>query len=115
MTGDRTWASRGQHACEFIERLWQSDGGFFYVGSSDGINIQLSPVAEDTQSWPYLALRDRRFESSLEWAKTNLVATDTPQSPNARFTGNLRLTGVSFSDVSRPSEPAGGRHRSARP
>jgi len=103
LTGDPIWAARGQHAREFIERLWNGDGGFFYVGSPDGISIQLSPMAENTQSFSYLALRDRRFEGSLEWAKTNLATTDTPQSPHAGFTGNLRLSGVSASSVSRHS------------
>lgn len=29
LTRDPIWAVRGQHAREFIERLWNPDGGFF--------------------------------------------------------------------------------------
>lgn len=108
LTDDSIWAARGQHAREFIERLWNGDGGFFYVGSPDGTSIQRSPIAENTQSFPYLALRDRRFEASLDWTKTNLATTDTPQSPHASLMGNLRLSGVSASSVSRHSTPPEG-------
>ena len=64
------------------------------------------------QSQGYLALLDRRYAAALDWSKTNLIATDTPQSLHASFAGNLRFSGVSFSDLSRralerasPSDP----------
>ena len=101
LTGDATWADRGQHALEFVERMWNADGGFFYIGSNDGTTINTTPVLEEVQSESYLALLDHRYADALDWDKTNLLATDTPQSPHASFTGNLRLSGVTFSDVSR--------------
>jgi hypothetical protein len=101
LTGDATWMRLGNHALEFIERLWNAQGGFFYTGSNDGRTIDTSVVLEEVQSESYLALLERRYEDALDWSKTNLIATDTPQSLNGKLTGNLRLNGVTFSDVSR--------------
>lgn len=101
LTGDTNWARKGQHALEFIQRLWNAQGGFFYTGSNDGITIDTSIVLEEVQSESYLALLDRRYGDALDWTKTNLIATDTAQSLNSSLAGNLRLSGVSFSDVSR--------------
>lgn len=112
LTGEARWMNRGRHALEFIERMWNADDGFFYTGSNDGKTIDTAVVLEEVQSESYLSLLDRRYADALDWTKSNLVATDTPQSLNASFTGNLRLSGVSFSDVSRratergnPSDP----------
>lgn len=101
LTGDASWVDRGQHALAFIERLWNADDRFFYIGSSDGTTIDTEPVLEEVQSESHLALREPRYADALDWAKTNLATTDTPQSLHASFTGRLRLSGVTFSDVSR--------------
>lgn len=112
LTGNARWAELGEHARAFIERMWNDDEGFFYIGSDDGTTINPSPVLAEVQAQGYLALRERRYDAALDWTKTNLVATDTPQSLHASFAGNLRLSGVTFSDVSRraieragPSDP----------
>jgi hypothetical protein len=108
LTHDDRWVGLGQHALEFVKRVWNAAGGFFYTGSNDGATINPSPVPEDTQSWSYLALLDGTYAPALDWAKTNLATTDTPQSAHSSFAGNLRLGGVTFSDVSRrASAPAG--------
>jgi hypothetical protein len=101
LTGDAIWIDRGRHALAFAERLWNAERGFFYTGSNDGTTIDTAVVLEEVQSEGYLALLDPRYASALDWTKTNLIGTDTPQSLNARLTGNLRLSGVTFSDVSR--------------
>ena len=107
LTRDSSWKDLGRHALEFIQRLWNPDGGFFWVGSNDGSTIVKDVVAEDVQSWSFLALRDQRYAAALDWAKTNLATTDTPQSLNSRLKGNLRLSGVSFSTTSRhATEPS---------
>jgi hypothetical protein len=112
LTGDANWTLRGQHALEFLQRLWNPAGGFFYTGTSDGKTIDTAVVLEEVQSEGYLALLDQRYEDALDWTKTNLIGTDTPQSLNTMLTGNLRLSGVSFSNVGRhatekasPSDP----------
>lgn len=101
LTGDSNWTSRAQHALDFIERLWNPDVGFFYTGSSDGTTIDTDVVLEEVQSEGYLSLLDDRYEDALDWSKTNLIATDTPQSLNSSLAGNIRLSGVTFSNVSR--------------
>ncbi len=101
LTRDANWTRSGQHALEFIQRLWNAQGGFFYTGSNDGMTIDTTVVLEEVQSESYLALLDRRYGDALDWTKTNLIATDTAQSLNSSLAGNLRLSGVSFSDVSR--------------
>jgi len=101
LTGGSNWTSRAQHALDFIERLWNPDVGFFYTGSSDGTTIDTDVVLEEVQSEGYLSLLDDRYADALDWSKTNLIATDTPQSLNSSLTGNIRLNGVTFSNVSR--------------
>jgi hypothetical protein len=101
LTGNAKWTRFGQHALDFIELLWNADGGFFYTGSSDGVTINTDVVLEEVQAQGYLSLLDRRYDAALDWTKTNLIGTDTPQSLNPNLTGNLRLSGVSFSNVSR--------------
>jgi hypothetical protein len=108
LTGDATWADRGRHALEFIERMWSADGRFFHTGSNDGVTIDTAVVLEEVQSQGYLALLDPRYADALDWDKTNLATTDTPQSPHASFTGHLRLSGVSFSNVSRRATERAG-------
>ena len=81
--------------------MWNADDGFFYTGSNDGKTIDTVVVLEEVQSESYLALLDRRYADALDWTKTNLIGTDTPQSLNSSLKGNLRLSGVSFSGVSR--------------
>ena len=39
---------------------------------------------------------DKNFAVSLDWAKTNLAVTDTPQAYNSVLTGNVRFRGVSY-------------------
>ena len=107
LTRDSAWDDQGQHALRFIEYLWNENEGFFYVGSDRVGTVNTSNIAENVESFPYLALRDSRYAASLDWSKTNLACTDTPQSPNAGFSGILRFYGVSFASQSRhPIEPA---------
>ncbi len=89
--------------------MWNAEDGFFYTGTTpDGATINTSPLPEDPQSWSYLALKDRRFASALDWAKTNLATTDSPQSPNSSLSENVTFSGVTFSNVSlQTREPAG--------
>ncbi len=108
LTGDASWAPQGQHARDFIDLMWNAEAGFLYSGSNDGITINRWPIAADVQAWSVLALPDRPYARGLDWAKTNLVATDTPQSLNTRLAGNLRLTGVTFSSASRSATEKAG-------
>lgn len=108
LTRDTIWITRGQHALDFIDLLWNPVGGFFYTRSNDGVTIDKSIVLEEVQSEGYLALLDDKYEAALDWTKTNLIATDTPQSLNSNLEGNLRVSGVTFSDLSRRATDRSG-------
>lgn len=112
LTGDARWGDFGQHARRFIDSMWNRERGFFYIGSTDGKTVNDGILAVDVQAWSYLALLDRRYAVGLDWGKTNMATTDTPQSLNSSLKGNLCLSGVAFTDVGRrateppnPSDP----------
>jgi len=112
LTGDVRWSDLGQHARRFIEKMWNAELGFFYIGSGDGRTVNDRVLAVDVQAWTYLALLDRRYAAGLDWAKTQMATTDTPLSLNSSLRGNLRLSGVGYTDVGRraiesatPSDP----------
>src|SRR5215470_18427059 len=112
LTGDVRWSDLGQHARRFIEKTWNAELGFFYIGSGDGRTVNDRVLAVDVQAWTYLALLDRRYAAGLDWAKTQMATTDTPLSLNSSLRGNLRLSGVGYTDVGRraiesatPSDP----------
>jgi hypothetical protein len=67
---------------------------------ADGATINRDNIPEDTQTWSFMALRDDLFARSIDWAKTNLATTDTPQTINSRLTGNIRINGSSFASLS---------------
>jgi hypothetical protein len=110
LTGDARWDEFGQHARRFIDSMWNREAGFFYIGSTDGKTVNEGILAVDVQAWSYLALLDRRFAASLDWGKTNMATTDTPMSLNSSLQGNLRLSGVAYTDVGRrataPAQPS---------
>lgn len=100
LTGNQIWRVRRDHAIGFLNRVWEPDGGFFYTGSNDGDNVNKFPIPEDTQTWSYLALKSRRFASSLDWAKTNLRVVDTAERVNSTLTAGQTFEGVTFSSAS---------------
>lgn len=100
LSGDRSWLERAAHARRFIEAIWNPEGGFFWTGSTDdGTTINTFAIPEDVQTWSYLALLDEHYAAALDWTKTNLATTDTPQTINSRLSGNLRIQGVTFSTL----------------
>jgi hypothetical protein len=101
LTGSSLWTIRAQHARNFLAAMWNSDAGFFWTGTgTDGATINRDNIPADTQIWSFMALRDDLFATSIDWAKTNLATTDTPQTINSRLTGNIRINGSSFASLS---------------
>lgn len=100
LTGNAFWSTQAQHARAFIEAMFNSTGGFFWTGTlPDGITINTNPIPEDVNTWSFLALKDQDFAGSIDWAKTNLAVTDTPQNINTSVAGNkVRISGVTFSN-----------------
>jgi len=101
LTGSSVWANRAEHARNFLAAMWNSDAGFFWTGTgADGATINRDNIPADTQTWSFMALRDDLFATSIDWAKTNLATTDTPQTINSRLTGNIRINGSSYASLS---------------
>jgi hypothetical protein len=101
LTGSGVWANRAAHARNFLAAMWNSDAGFFWTGTgADGVTINRDNIPADTQTWSFMSLRDDLFATSIDWAKTNLATTDTPQTINSRLTGNIRINGSSYASLS---------------
>nr|BAU98049.1 hypothetical protein [Streptomyces sp. RI-77] len=100
LTGDRVWLERRARAREFVGRMWEADGGFFYTGTNDGISINTSPVPEDTQTWTHLALDSRAHASSLDWAARELAVLDHAGRRNSTVPAGQSYEGVTFSSAS---------------
>jgi hypothetical protein len=100
LTGNSFWTGQAQHARTFVEAMFNSTGGFFWTGTLlDGVTINTNPIPEDVNTWSFLALLDNEFAGSVDWAKTNLAVTDTPQNINTSVAGNkVRISGVTASN-----------------
>lgn len=73
-SGETVWASRAQVARHFVESMWNPAKGMFWVGTGeDGVSPNKHVLAEDVNSWSYLALRDPAYESSIDWDVKNLA------------------------------------------
>lgn len=113
-TGDHTWLDQAEHAQIFVNAMFHADGGFFFTGTGpDGVSvnpvISQNNIPEDVQTWSFLATGDETKAVSIDWAKTNLATTDTPQTIHSRLTDNHHVSGVSFASQSMralaPSDP----------
>jgi hypothetical protein len=111
LTGDSaTWTGRADHARIFVEAMFNPQGGFFFTGTApDGVTINTDNIPEDVQDWSFQAFLNPARASSIDWCKTNLAVTDTPQTYNSdlvpafnnnNLTGNIRVSGVTFASQS---------------
>jgi hypothetical protein len=80
--------------------MWEPDGGFFWTGTNDGTDINKNPIPEDTQTWSYLALNQRRYAGSLDWEATNLRVLDNASRRNSTVPAGQEYEGVTFSSAS---------------
>ncbi len=104
-----SWALLASHARTFVQAMYNTTGGFFYTGTTaDQATIFKDIIAEDAQTWSYLALRDHVYAHSIDWATGNLVTTDTPAEPNSALKGNVAIQGVTFGSASLASLPSDG-------
>lgn len=73
LTGESQWADRARHAKQLIDAMWNEAGGHVWVGTTaDGVTINTSNIALDTQAWAHLALPDdSRFRRAVAWAETS--------------------------------------------
>jgi hypothetical protein len=98
LTGDGSWTQQATHARTFVQAMFNAESDFFWTGTlGDGTTINTNPIPEDVNTWSFLALQDEGFAGSVDWAKTNLAVTDTPQSFNNSVAGNkIRISGITF-------------------
>jgi hypothetical protein len=115
LTGDTaTWLGRADHARIFVDAMFNAAGGFFFTGTApDGVsvnpNLSQDNNPEDVQDWSFQAFLNPAHAMSIDWCKTNLAVTDTPQAYNSdlipalnnnNLTGNIRVSGVTFASQS---------------
>jgi hypothetical protein len=102
LTGDSSWTTQAQYANTFVRAMFSAEGDFFWTGTlGDGTTINTNPIPEDVNTWSFLALQDATLAGSVDWAKTNLAVTDTPQSFNSSVAGNkVRISGITFTNFS---------------
>jgi hypothetical protein len=114
LTGDTAaWTGRADHARIFVDAMFYAPGGFFFTGTGpDGVsvnpNLSQDNIPEDVQDWSFQAFANPDHAASIDWCKTNLAVTDTPQTYNSdltpafshNLTGNIRISGVSFATQS---------------
>jgi hypothetical protein len=114
LTGDApTWTDRADHARIFVDAMFYAPGGFFFTGTGpDGVsvnpNLSQDNIPEDVQDWSFQAFLNNDHATSIDWCKTNLAVTDTPQTYNSdlvptlnnNLTGNIRVSGVTFATQS---------------
>jgi len=111
LTGQNSWLNGAQHARGFIEAMWDGPSGHFWTGTSDPTHIFFDNSPEDVQTWSYMALLDPKFQTSLEWVKTNLAATDTSFALNNGwgFKGNFRVYGSTYASLSKVANLLGDK------
>lgn len=115
LTGDSAaWTSRADHARIFVDAMFYAPGGFFFTGTGpDGVsvnpNLSHDNIPEDVQDWSFQAFLNSDHAASIDWSKTNLAVTDTPQTYNSdlvpelnnnNLTGNIRVSGVTYATQS---------------
>jgi hypothetical protein len=100
LAGDSSWAVQALHARTFVRSMFNEESDFFWTGTlTDGATINTNPIPEDVNTWSFLALEDAALAASLDWAKTNLAVTDTPQSFNNSVAGGkVRISGITFTN-----------------
>lgn len=91
LSGDQVWADRAAVAADFVAAMQSADGHVDTGTLLDGSTVNTRPVPLDSQTWTSLATGDARYDTAVDWALANLVATDGPyQGPS-----------ISDSDVSK--------------
>ncbi len=96
-----SWSALALHAAAFVAAMFQSSGPFFYVGTvSDQVSINPYPIAEDCQTWTFLAGLNPLTQGTIDYALKNLQATDTASSKNSLLTGSQTFRGLVFDSAS---------------
>ncbi|WP_291888306.1 Tat pathway signal sequence domain protein [Cellulomonas sp.] len=100
LTHDKKWGDAVAHARAFVDLMWDPATGSFWTGTNDGVEINRFPVPLDTATWSWLALRDKKYARSLDWAGSALATTDEAAQTNSQLPDGETLSGVTFSTAS---------------
>lgn len=76
LTGDSVWADRSAVAADFVAAMQSADGHVDTGTLLDGSTVNTYPVPLDAQTWTLLGTGDPRYGTAVDWALTNLMATD---------------------------------------
>ncbi len=101
-----TWKSLATHALQFLRKLYNQPGPYFYTGTaSDGATIATTPVPEDCQTWSYMALLHSGIDlpdrkKTIDWAIDNLLVTDTPLASDSSVPKGKQVKGLTFDTAS---------------
>jgi hypothetical protein len=103
LTHNRRWTHRADVARDFVHKMWDRQGRFFWTGTLGGLPgedpnlINKGNIPEDVQTWAMLSLRERRYDSAADWVIDNLSNTDRP-GPGSQIPAGVTVSGVTFSD-----------------
>ncbi|GAA1818569.1 hypothetical protein GCM10009682_44050 [Luedemannella flava] len=106
-TKDRAWARRADVAGDFVRRMFNKRGGYYWTGTlgsnpADDPNlINTAILPEDVNTWAYLSLGDRAHAGAIDWTARSLAVTDTPAAPNSQLPAGVTVSGVTFSDMAK--------------
>ncbi|WP_407319003.1 Tat pathway signal sequence domain protein [Isoptericola halotolerans] len=100
LAGGRRWRRAERHAREFVDRMWDRRGGYFYTGTNDGEEINTDPLPLDPATWGWLALRANRYGRAVDWAALDLAARDVASAGSSQLPEGTAISGVTFSSAS---------------
>jgi len=66
-TKDSVWHKAAQRAKRFVMAMYNNNGPFFWIGTTNATQINQSPLVEDVQTWSYMVLRDSSHSSIIQW------------------------------------------------
>ena len=96
-----SWSELAQHALTFVIAMYNAAGPYFYTGTlGNQVTINTTPIPEDCQTWSYLALLQKKYKGTIDWALNNLEATDTASAPHSSLTGTEKIHGLVFDTAS---------------
>ncbi len=97
-----TWGELAGHALTFVVSQFNAAGPFFYTGTLNAADegTNLFPIPEDCQTWSYLALLNKSYAGTIDWALEHLEATDTAGAPHTSLTGTEKIHGLVFDTAS---------------
>lgn len=72
-TNEDAWLDAANYAKDFIESMWNSDGGYFYTGTlEDGVTTNTSNIPVDIQAWAVMAMPDEElYYEGIDWAESS--------------------------------------------